>query len=86
LTTEHHAEVPQEWFGFRIPNYGLDHQGGAIVDLFVDLDFKDDVDKTDPYAYPEFVSVANFVKNYLTTYPNETDFWEILNKNSPRPY
>jgi len=61
LTTEHHAEVPQEWFGFRIPNYGLDHQGGAIVDLFVDLDFKDDVDKTDPYAYPEFVSVANFI-------------------------
>jgi Domain of unknown function (DUF4114) len=72
---------PQEWFAFRIPHYGLDHQGGAIVDISVDFDFKKDLGLLDPYAYPEFVSVVNFIKNYLVNYSNETDFWEILNRN-----
>lgn len=70
-----------EGFSFQIPNYGLDHQGGAIVDLRVDLDFKKDVAVADPFAYPEFVSIVNFIKDYLVSYPNETDFWEILNRN-----
>lgn len=68
-------------FSFAIPDYGLDHQGGAIVDILVNLDFKEDIALTNPYEYPEFVSIVNFIKNYLVSYPNETDFWEILNKN-----
>ena len=72
---------PQESFRFRVPSYGLDHQGGAIVDLLVRLDFIENVGITDPYAYPEFVSIVDFIKDYLVTYENETDFWEILNKN-----
>lgn len=72
---------PEEQFSFRIPGYGLDHQGGAITDLLVELDFKEDVGVIDPFAYPEFVSIVNFIKNYLGSYPNETDFWEILNRN-----
>jgi hypothetical protein len=74
-------QSPDEHFAFQIPDYGLDHQGGAIVDIFVDFDFIPDVGATDPYAYPEFVSVVNAIKGYLTAYPNETDFWEILNRN-----
>jgi hypothetical protein len=74
-------QSPEERFAFRIPDYGLDHQGGAIVDIAVDLDFKKDVGVEDPFAYPEFVSIANFIKDYLVAYPNETDFWEILNRN-----
>lgn len=68
-------------FSFSILDYGLDHQNGAIIDLFVELDFKADIAATNPFDYPEFVSIVNFIKNYLVTYPNETDFWEILNKN-----
>lgn len=74
-------QSPAERFAFQIPDYGLDHQTGAIVDILVDLDFKQDVGASDPYAYPEFVSVVNFIKQYLVSYPNETDFWEILNRN-----
>lgn len=72
---------PEERFAFRIPGYGLDHQTGAIVDILVDLDFRQDVGASDPYAYPEFVSVVNVIKDYLVSYPNEADFWEILNRN-----
>lgn len=72
---------PEEGFAFRIPDYGLDHQGGAIVDLLVGLDFKEDVGAIDPFAYPEFVSIVNVITSYLVGYPNETDFWEILNRN-----
>lgn len=74
-------QSPDERFAFAIPDYGLDHQTGAIVDILVDLDFKQDVGASDPYAYPEFVSIVNFIKQYLVGYPNETDFWEILNRN-----
>ncbi|MFM7086858.1 MAG: hypothetical protein ACKOXO_07715 [Cyanobium sp.] len=68
-------------FSFRIPGYGLDHQDGAIVDLTVDLNFKEDIAIDDPFEYPEFVSIVNFIKDYLVNFPNEGDFWEILNKN-----
>lgn len=35
------------------------------------------------YCYSLFPnkSIVNFIKAYLVSYPNETDFWEILNKN-----
>jgi hypothetical protein len=55
-------QSPDERFAFAIPDYGLDHQTGAIVDILVDLDFKQDVGASDPYAYPEFVSIVNFIK------------------------
>jgi len=72
---------PDERFSFWILDYGLDHQGGAVVDIFIDLQFKEGVGVVNPFDYPEFVSIVNFVKDYLVKYPNETDFWEILNKN-----
>ena len=74
-------QSPDERFAFRIPDYGLDHQGGAIVDIAVDLNFKPDVGAEDPFAYPEFVSIVTFIEDYLVSYPNETDYWEILNRN-----
>ncbi|KAM3099958.1 hypothetical protein ACKFKF_13300 [Phormidesmis sp. 146-12] len=36
---------------------------------------------TNPLEYPEFTQIYNYIDNFLKTYPNETDFWEILNKN-----
>ncbi|ELR99601.1 hypothetical protein, partial [Gloeocapsa sp. PCC 73106] len=46
-------QPPEENFSFEIPNYGLDHQGGAIVDITVDLDFIEGIGETDPFEYPE---------------------------------
>ena len=31
--------------------------------------------------YPDFVPIYTSIDNSLTNYPNETDFWEILNKS-----
>lgn len=31
--------------------------------------------------YPDFVPIYTSIDSFLTNYPNETDFWEILNKN-----
>jgi hypothetical protein len=31
--------------------------------------------------YPDFVPIYTSIDNFLTNYPNETDFWEILNKS-----
>ena len=64
-----------------MPNYEIEHQGGAIADIAVQLEFIPGVGEEDPFAYPEFVSIVNFIDDYLVNYPNETDFWEILNKN-----
>ncbi|ELR96406.1 hypothetical protein, partial [Gloeocapsa sp. PCC 73106] len=47
----------------------------------VDLDFIEGIGETDPFEYPEFVSLVNYIQDFLVNYPNETDFWEILNKN-----
>ena len=29
--------------------------------------------------YPDFTSLARTTQEFLQTYPNDTDFWEILN-------
>jgi len=70
-----------ETFSFALSNYGLGYQGGAIVDVNVDMKFKDGIGVANPFDYPEFVSIVNYIKGYLVRYPNEAYFWEILNKN-----
>jgi archaellin len=71
----------EEGWQFRFEDYAVEHQGGAVIDLVVNYDYKDGIGITDPFEYPEFLQVYNYIDNFLKTYPNETDFWEILNKN-----
>jgi hypothetical protein len=70
-----------ESWQFSFDNYAIEHQGGATIDLLVRCNYKEWMRATDPLKYPEFTQVYTYVDNYLKTYPNETDFWEILNKN-----
>ena len=30
--------------------------------------------------YPDFRLIANDIETFLTNYPNETDYWEIVNQ------
>lgn len=69
----------QEIFTFQVPNYAISHQGGAILNIKV-------VYRLTPQAiakndYPDFVPIRKEIGNYLTNYPNNTDYWEIVNKN-----
>ena len=52
-----------------------------MIDIAVDLDYQEGIGEENPFEYPDFIPIAEFIDNFLVTYPNETDFWEILNKN-----
>ncbi|RUT09691.1 hypothetical protein DSM106972_001860 [Dulcicalothrix desertica PCC 7102] len=70
-----------ESWSFKIDDYAIEHQGKAVIDIDVSYDYIDGIGVPDPLQYPDFVPISNYVKNFLVNYPNETDFWEILNKN-----
>ena len=70
-----------ESWSFSFEDYAIEHQGEAVIDLTVSYDYVEGIGTDDPFEYPEFTQIYNFIDNYLVTYPNETDFWEILNKN-----
>ena len=73
-------DLNESWF-FAFENYAIEHQGQSIIDLFVSYDYVDGIGIDDPFEYPEFLQIYNFIDAFLVEYPNETDFWEILNKN-----
>ena len=71
----------EEGWSFSFENYAIEHQGQSIIDLTVSYDYVDGIGIDDPLEYPEFRQIYNFIDDYLINYPNENDFWEILNKN-----
>lgn len=74
------VKVDESW-NFAFKNYSIQHQGGAVINLDVHYDYKDGIGKTSPLEYPEFIQIYNYIDKYLINYPNETDHWEIVNKN-----
>ena len=70
----------QESFGFKIPDYPIEHQGQALLNIQVDYRFI----TTRPLQtedYINYVPLAQEIDQFLRRYPNETEYWEILNKN-----
>jgi len=80
-TVENDKITLDETFSFKLVDYEIEHQGKAVIDLSVDLDLKEGIGKNNPFEYPDFVPIRDFITDFLVEYPNETDFWEILNKN-----
>ncbi|BAZ10869.1 hypothetical protein NIES4071_26930 [Calothrix sp. NIES-4071] len=74
------VDFDESWF-FKINDYAIEHQGKAVIDIEVSYDYIDGIGVPDPLQYPDFVPIQKYIDNYLVNYPNETDFWEILNKN-----
>ena len=73
--------VKKETFSFSIEDYYIEHQGTAILDIDVTLDFKKTKGQRKPEAYYEFQQIIHYIDSYLFDYPNETDYWEILKTN-----
>ncbi|MCJ8282508.1 MAG: hypothetical protein MJK14_22450 [Rivularia sp. ALOHA_DT_140] len=69
---------PEENFSFQLEDYAIEHQGQAVIDLSIDLDYKEGINNSE---YPDFTPIRESILKFLVEYPNETDFWEILNKN-----
>ncbi|MCC3488993.1 MAG: hypothetical protein JGK35_00185 [Microcoleus sp. PH2017_16_JOR_D_A] len=71
------AGQPKENGNFSLKNYAINHQGLNKLNLDVDYQYKPGIP---PNEYPDSLSILKSIDNFLSKYPNETDFWEIVNK------
>jgi len=67
-----------EEFSFVLKDFRMDHQGQANnLNLTISYRYAANVTKAD---YPDFRWLAKDVETFLTSYPNEDDYWEIVNR------
>jgi hypothetical protein len=73
------CNLHQEIFSFQIPTYAIQHMNGAILNIKIAYRLTPEaITKND---YPDFMPIIKEIDNYLINYPNESDYWEIVNKN-----
>ncbi|MEG4807753.1 NHL repeat-containing protein [Microcoleus sp. F8-D3] len=77
VTRTQDGKLGEAW-DFKLPNYSIDHQGLNNLNIDVQYQYKPGITQDE---YPDFVPIYKSIDNFLTNYPNETDFWEILNKS-----
>ena len=70
--------VMVEEFTFQINDFKIDHQTEHInLNITISYRYKANLPNAD---YPDFMLIARDIENLLTNYPNEEDYWEIVNK------
>lgn len=67
-----------EEFSFLLPDFKMDHQTQAN-NLNISISYRY-IDKATKSDYPDFRWLAKDIETLLTNYPNEDDYWEIVNK------
>ena len=72
-----HGRLVEE-FSFWIKDFKVDHQG-EHHNLNISISYRYVANITKP-QYPDFRWLAKDVETLLTNYPNEDDYWEIVNK------
>ncbi|NJM63726.1 MAG: hypothetical protein HC849_31995 [Oscillatoriales cyanobacterium RU_3_3] len=70
------AKLVEKW-NFTAANYPIAHQGLNNLNLDVNYKYREGIQN---FQYPDFVPIYKAIDSYLANYPNETDFWEIVNK------
>ena len=65
-----------EQFQFEMHDLKVAHQGGNTLALKVSYDYRRGIK---PSEYPDFTRLAGACDEFFKSYPNATDFWEILN-------
>lgn len=77
-TTTARAGNLVEQFSFLIKDFKIDHQGeNNNLNITIRYRYKSHLSKSE---YPDFTLVAGDIETLLTHYPNEDDYWEIVNK------
>jgi len=67
-----------EEFTFQITDFKIDHQTEHInLNITISYRYKANLPNAD---YPDFMLIARDIETLLTNYPNEEDYWEIVNK------
>lgn len=71
-------DVLSEEFSFLINDFKIDHQGETnVLNISISYRYAFNIANSE---YPDFRSLAKDVETFLTSYPNEDDYWEIVNK------
>lgn len=74
----HQRSALSESFYFLMNDYKMEHQGEAnTLNIKVSYDYNAGIKDQE---YPDFIPIRNDVDKFLREYPNETTFWEIVNK------
>ncbi len=68
----------REFYGFDLPGQATDHQNAGEFDLSVWFEYEQNLE---PNEIPNVLMVRLNVANFITNYPNNTDFFEIYSKN-----
>lgn len=67
-----------EEFSFSLKDFKIDHQGETNnLSVSISYRYMANITKSE---YPDFRWLAKDVETLLTNYPNEDDYWEIVNK------
>ena len=67
-----------EEFSFLIKDFKIDHQGEKNnLNITISYRYRAHLPTSE---YPDFTVIAKDIETLLTNYPNEEDYWEIVNK------
>src|SRR5262245_55783460 len=67
-----------EEFSFLIKDFKVDHQAESNnLNISISYRYIINIANSD---YPDFRLLAKDVESFLTNYPNEDDYWEVVNK------
>jgi hypothetical protein len=67
-----------EEFSFLLKDFRMDHQDqNNNLNISISYRYAANIAKA---GYPDFRWLAKDVETFLTNYPNEDDYWEIVNK------
>lgn len=72
------APAPSESFYFLMNDYKMEHQG-EVNTLNIKVSYEYNAGIADQ-EYPDFIPLRKDVDAFLREYPNESTFWEIVNK------
>jgi len=68
----------EEVFGFQVPTYATQLQGGAILNIKVAYRYTPEAIAQN--TYPNFIPIRKEIDQFLVNYPSQGDFWEVVNK------
>lgn len=70
--------VLTEEFSFLLKDFKINHQGeNNNLNITIWYRYKSNISNVD---YPDFTMVARDIETLLSNYPNDGDYWEIVNK------
>ena len=71
------ATVEEEALSFEIKAFPVDHQGPQVIDVIADLVYVEGIGDKE---YPDFEIIRAELIEWMTAYPNESDYWEVFNR------